>query len=156
VRSMRTDDNEHFQATLALHTGSFFFTRPSFGSWVSYGLGTFNQNLPSFVVIAPYLPYAGTHVWSNYFLPAYHQGPRAVPGPDPNPDLKPRTRPGELQEMELGLAQALNRAHLKKNGHDQELAARIRSFETAFRMQWEAPDVLDLSRETDETLRLYG
>src|SRR5262245_10452294 len=60
IRSMKTDDNEHYQATLAIHTGSFFFARPSLGSWVSYGLGTINQNLPSFVVIAPYLPYAGT------------------------------------------------------------------------------------------------
>ncbi|HXG11981.1 MAG TPA: DUF1501 domain-containing protein [Gemmataceae bacterium] len=155
IRSMKTDDNEHFQATLALHTGSFFFARPSLGSWVSYGLGTFNQNLPSFIVIAPYLPYAGGQVWSNDFLPAYHQGTRVVPGPEPIPNLKRRTPP-ELQEMELGLVEAFNREHLKRNGHDAELAARIRSFETAFQMQTEAPDVFDLSRETDETLRLYG
>jgi hypothetical protein len=156
IRSMRTDDNEHFQATLALHTGSFFFTRPSLGSWVSYGLGTLNQNLPSFVVIAPYLPYAGTQVWANDFLPAYHQGTRVVPGPEPIPNLKRRAVPAELQELELGLVNAFNREHLKQNGNDQELAARIRSFETAFQMQWEAPDVFDLSRETDETHQLYG
>jgi hypothetical protein len=156
VRSMKTDDNEHFQATLAIHTGSFFFTRPSLGSWVSYGLGTFNQNLPSFVVIAPHLPYAGTQVWSNDFLPAYHQGTRLVPGPEPIPNLKRRTAPAELQEMELGLANAFNRAHLQRHGNDQNLAARIRSFETAFQMQTEAPEVFDMSRETDETLRLYG
>jgi hypothetical protein len=156
VRSMKTDDNEHFQATLALHTGSFFFARPSIGSWVSYGLGTSNQNLPSYVVIAPYLPYAGGQVWSNDFLPAYHQGTRVLPGPEPIPNLKRRTAPAELQEMELGLVEAFNREHLKRNGHDSELAARIRSFETAFQMQFEAPDVFDLPRETDETFRLYG
>src|SRR5205814_3132671 len=91
IRSMKTDDNEHFQATLAMHTGSFFFSRPSIGSWVSYGLGTLNQNLPSFVVIAPNLPYAGTQVFANDFLPAYHQGTRVVPGPEPIPDLAKRS-----------------------------------------------------------------
>jgi hypothetical protein len=156
IRSMKSDDNEHFQATLAIHTGSFFFARPSLGSWASYGLGTFNRNLPSFVVIAPQLPYAGTQVWSNDFLPAYHQGTRVVPGAEPIPNLKPRVASRELQEMELGLANAFNREHLKRNGHDSELAARIRSFETAFMMQSEAPEVFDLSKETDETLGLYG
>jgi hypothetical protein len=156
IRSMKTDDNEHFQANLAIHTGSFFFARPSLGSWISYGLGTFNQNLPSFVVIAPFLPYAGGQIWSNDFLPAYHQGTRVIPSPDPIPNLKRRTPQAEIQEMELGLAQAFNREHLKRNGHDSELAARIRSFETAFQMQWEAPDVFDLSKETAETLKLYG
>src|SRR5262245_3142191 len=67
IRSMRTDDNEHYQATLAIHTGSFFVARPSLGSWVSYGLGTMNQNLPSFIVIAPHLPYAGALGWHNDF-----------------------------------------------------------------------------------------
>jgi hypothetical protein len=164
INSMKTDDNEHFQATLAIHTGSFFFTRPSMGSWISYGLGTFNQNLPSYVVIAPYMPYAGAQVWANDFLPAYHQGTRVVPGPEPIPNLKrkpltPNPLPqGErgLQELEIGLANAFNREHLKHNGHDSELAARIRSFETAYQMQFEAPAVFDLSKETDETLALYG
>src|SRR5687767_9062469 len=65
IRSMKSDDNEHYQATLAIHTGSFFFTRPSLGAWISYGLGTFNQNLPSFIVLSPHMPYAGTQVWGN-------------------------------------------------------------------------------------------
>src|SRR5687768_6615408 len=114
INSMTTDNNEHFQATLAIHTGSFFQARPSMGSWISYGLGTFNQNLPSFVVIAPYLPYAGGQVFANDFLPAYHQGTRVVPGNEPIPNLR---RPGSspptplakggrgdhLQQLELGL-----------------------------------------------------
>lgn len=155
IRSMRTEDNEHYQATLAIHTGSFFFARPSLGSWVSYGLGTCNRNLPSFVVLAPHLPYAGTQVWANDFLPAYHQGTRVVPGAEPIPNLIRRT-PGSLQQLELGLTQAFNREHLQRNGHDQELAARIRSFETAFQMQTEAPEVFDLTQESDRTLALYG
>jgi hypothetical protein len=156
IRSMKSDDNEHYQATLAMHCGSFFFTRPSIGSWVSYGLGTVNQNLPSFIVIAPHMPYAGTQVYGNDFLPAYHQGTRVVPGADPIPNLAKRSTAKNLQELELGLAEAFDREHLKRNGHDSELAARIRSFETAFRMQTEAPEAFDLSKESKETLELYG
>ncbi len=161
INSMTTDNNEHFQATLAIHTGSFFQARPSMGSWISYGLGTFNRNLPSFVVIAPYLPYAGTQVFANDFLPAYHQGTRVVPGAEPIPNLRRPAasggrEPAELQQSELGFARSLNQNHLKRNGNDTELAARIRSFETAFQMQFEAPEVFDLSGETNETLRLYG
>ncbi len=74
VRSMHGDHNDHFQATLGIHTGSVTVARPSLGSWVSYGLGTENQNLPSFVVLAPELPYAGSQVWSADFLPGCHQG----------------------------------------------------------------------------------
>src|SRR5262245_48948487 len=151
INSMTTDNNEHFQATLAIHTGSFFQARPSLGSWVSYGLGTFNQNLPSFVVLAPDLPYAGTQVFANDFLPAYHQGTRVIPGADPIPNLRRAGSPstatprggGSLQEMELGLARAFNNAHLRRHGADSELAARIRTFETAFQMQFETPEVFD-------------
>jgi hypothetical protein len=156
IKSMKSDDNEHYQATLAMHTGSFFFSRPSLGSWVSYGLGTLNQNLPSFMVLAPHMPYGGTQVFSNDFLPAYHQGTRVVPGPEPIPNLSRRSREEGLQEMELGLVHAFNDKHLRDNGNDSNLAARIRTFETAFHMQTEAPDAFDLSQETDETLRLYG
>src|SRR5436190_954936 len=156
INSMKSDDNEHFQATLAMHTGSFFFSRPSLGSWVSYGLGTFNQNLPSFIAIAPNLPYAGTQGFANDFLPAYHQGTRIVPGPEPIPDLAKRSRAPGLQEKELGIAAAFDREYLKQNGNDSELAARIKSYETAFRMQTEAPDAFDLNKESDATLKLYG
>jgi hypothetical protein len=156
IRSMTTDNNEHYQATLAIHTGSFFVARPSLGSWLSYGLGTLNQNLPSFVVLAPHIPYAGTQVWANDFLPAYHQGTRVVPGGDPIPNIKRQTTAAELQELELGLAGAFNRQHLKRNAGDLELAARIKTFETAFQMQFAAPEAFDISKETDETLQLYG
>lgn len=156
IRSMTTDNNEHYQASLAMHTGSFFFARPSLGSWISHGLGTLNQNLPSFVVIAPHVPYAGTLVWANDFLPAYHQGTRVIPGNDPIPNVNRQKGSAGLQEMELALARALNSAHLKKNDNDGELAARIKTFETAFQMQFEAPEAFDLSRESKKTLDLYG
>jgi len=156
IRSMRSDHNDHFQSTLGIHTGSVTFARPSLGSWVSYGLGTLNQNLPSFIVIAPQLPYAGTQVFSNDFLPAYHQGTRVVPGGEPIPDLKPRTPAPEIQEMELGLIHTFNAQHMARREADLALAARIKSFETAFKMQKEAPAAFDISKESDETLKLYG
>ena len=87
IRSMKNINGDHFGATIGIHTGSATFNRPSIGSWVSYGLGTENQNLPSFVVIAPELPYAGGQVFGSDFLPVLHQGTRIVPGPEPIPDM---------------------------------------------------------------------
>jgi hypothetical protein len=107
-------------------------------------------------VIAPQLPYAGTQVFSNDFLPAYHQGTRVIPGPEPIPNLRRRTAVEEIQEMELGLMHAFNREHLGQRDADVALAARIKSFETAFSMQREAPEAFDLSKESDATLALYG
>jgi len=156
IHSLTTDHLDHFEATLGIHTGSFSFARPSLGSWTSYGLGNENQNLPSFVVIAPVLPYAGTQVFSNDFLPAYHQGTRVLPGKEPIPNMHRRTGAADLQSLELAFAGALNRKYLSRVGADSELAARIKSFETAYRMQFEAPEVFDLSKESDETLTLYG
>jgi hypothetical protein len=156
VRSMRTNVGDHFQDTLGIHTGSWSFPRPSLGSWVSYGLGTFNRNLPSFFVLAPHWPYGGSHVWGSDFLPAHHQGTRVVPGADPVPNVRPLSPSPELQEMELGLLEAFNRRHLGQREHDPALAARVKTFETAFGMQREAPEAFDLSRESEATLRLYG
>jgi hypothetical protein len=153
---MRGDHSDHFQATLGIHTGSVSFARPSLGLWVSYGLGTENQNLPSFVVLAPKLPYAGTQVFSADFLPGCHQGTRVVAGTEPIPNLNRRSRSLELQELELGLLEQFNRRHLQDRSADSALAARIKSYETAFGMQMSMPDALDLSRESDSTLALYG
>ena len=156
IRSMRGDHNDHFQATLGIHTGSVTFARPSIGSWVSYGLGTLNQNLPSFVVLAPELPYAGSQVWSSDFLPGCHQGMRVLAGKEPIPDLSRRSPSAQVQELELGLLDKLNRRHQQRFPANPDLAARIKSYETAFGMQMEMPDVLDLSKESDATLALYG
>ncbi len=156
VRSLTGSHFEHFQATLRVHTGSLSVKRPSLGSWVSYGLGTEDRNLPSFVVLAPHLPYAGTQVWSSDFLPVCHQGTRIQPGAEPIRDLRRRSPSDAVQEMELGLLDRFNRRHQQDRPTDPLLAGRIRSFETAFGMQREMPEVLDLSGESDATLRLYG
>lgn len=156
VNSMRGDHNDHYQATLGIHTGSVTFKRPSIGSWVSYGLGTENRNLPSFVVLAPQLPYAGGQVWDSDFLPAVHQGVRVVAGEEPVPNLNRRSQSQEIQNAELGLLEKFNRRHLLRHPGDSQLAARLKSYETAFGMQQQMPEVLDLSGETDITLGLYG
>ncbi len=155
VRSMHTSHSNHYNATLGMHTGSFAFARPSIGSWLSYGLGTVNKNLPSFLVLAPQMPYAGTQVWASDFLPGAHQGTRVVPGAEPIANLKPRETTTR-QKKELDAIKAFDEAHRTTRSDDPNLAARIKSFETAFGMQSEMPDALDLAKETDETLKLYG
>lgn len=156
IRSMKSAHFDHTEAAVGMHTGSPTFARPSMGSWISYGLGTFNQNLPSFIVIAPHLPYGGTQVYASDFLPAYHQGTRVIPGEQPIENLTPRTKLREIQELELGLTDAFNRSHLKSRQDDLQLAARIKSFETAFQMQTAGPEALDVSGETQATLDEYA
>ncbi len=156
IRSMKSDHTNHYEATLGIHTGSFTFARPSVGSWVSYGLGSENRNLPSFVVIAPKTPYAGGQVWASDFLPGAHQGTLVVPGAEPVANLRRRVATRPLQELELAALARMNREHLASRAADPLLSARIQSFETAFGMQMELPDVFDLSRESNATLSLYG
>ena len=156
IRSMHTSHSNHYNATLGMHTGSFTFARPSLGSWVSYGLGSENRDLPSFVVIAPQAPYAGTQVWSADFLPGAHQGTRLVPGPEPVPNLKRRVATEDRQRMELDALRIQNAEHRAPRGDAPDLEARIRSFETAFGMQSAMPSALDMSGESDATLALYG
>jgi len=155
VRSLHTDHSNHYNATLAMHTGSFNFARPSIGSWLSYGLGTENRDLPSFVVIAPKQTYAGSQVYSSNFLPGAHQGTLVAPGAEPVANIQPRTA-ADLQRMELAAIAKRNHQHLAARPGDSLLAARIRSFETAFGMQRTVPDAFDLSNETAETHALYG
>lgn len=155
VRSMKNINGDHFGATLGIHTGSATFNRPSIGSWVSYGLGTFNRNLPSFMVIAPEIPYAGGQVWGSDFLPVLHQGTRIVPGEEPIAHMRRRIS-DDQQRTELDMLEYFNRQHLRGRERDSNLVARIRSFETAFGMQAEAPDAFDLSHESDATLKMYG
>jgi hypothetical protein len=156
IRSMHTSHSNHYNATLGMHTGSFAFARPSIGAWASYGLGTENRNLPSFMVLAPQMPYAGTQVWASDFLPGAHQGTRVVPGAEPVANLKPRVAQPARQKLELDALAEFNKAHLDSRADDPALAARIKSFETAFGMQTEMPDAFDLSKEDDKTLALYG
>lgn len=156
IRSLHGDHNDHFQAAMGIHTGSVTVKRPSIGSWVSYGLGTENRNLPSFVVLAPHLPYAGSQVWSADFLPGAHQGTRIVTGPEPVADLARRAPSAEVQQLELDFLARFNRRHQQTRPGDPALAARIQAFETAFGMQSDMPEVFDFSKETDATLKLYG
>jgi hypothetical protein len=156
INSMTTDTSAHDKATLGMHTGSFATARPSVGSWVTYGLGTANRNLPGFVVIAPAPPYAGTTTWGSDFLPGCYQGTWVVPGREPIPDVRPRVADADLRALESRLRDDLNAHHREGRAADAALDARIRSFETAYGMQAAAPEAFDISGETDEALALYG
>ncbi len=155
IRSMHTSHSNHYNATLGMHTGSFAFSRPSIGSWLSYGLGTANRNLPSFVVIAPKETYAGSQVYASDFLPGTHQGTLVLPGDMPVANANPRV-PLDRQSLELSALRSMNEEHLVSHDADPLLAARLRSFETAFGMQMAVPDAFNLKHESDETLRNYG
>ncbi len=156
IRSLHTDHGNHQRAALGIHTGSFAMTRPSAGSWVSYGLGTLNENLPSFVVLAPKIPYSGAQLWGSSFLPGEHQGTRVLPSANPVPNLQRLSASSEQQNLELDLLKQYNARHLKNHPTDPNLKARIQSYETAFGMQMEMPQVLDFSKESDATHKLYG
>ena len=155
IRSMHSDHRDHGEATLQLHTGSTSVAMPSLGAWLSFGLGTFNPNLPSHVVISEHRPYSGPQIWDANFLPGVHSGVRIQPGNEPLPHLTPAS-PAKLQDLELGLLESLNRRHLEKRKGDSQLATRMQTFRTAKGLQDLAPEVLDLSRESKHTLELYG
>ncbi len=153
---MHTDIVEHFQATLAMHTGSSTLPMPSIGAWLSYGLGTRNPNLPSFMVVAEHLPYAGAQVWDANFLPPQHQGVRVVPGDDPIPNLNPPLQDVTQAELQLRLWKDLNDAHRQRRNGDLQLVGRSASFDTARGMMREAPPLFDLSGESGQVLEAYG
>jgi hypothetical protein len=155
IRSMHTSHSNHYNATLGMHTGSFAFSRPSMGSWITYGLGTLNRNLPGFVVIAPKQTYAGTQVYASDFLPGAYQGTLVVPGSEPVANVKPRIS-ADRQQLELAALRELNEEHLATRGGDPLLAARLQTFETAFGMQMAVPEAFDFAMEKDATLAGYG
>lgn len=155
IRSMHTSHSNHYNATLGMHTGSFAFSRPSIGSWITYGLGTLNRNLPGFVVIAPGQTYAGTQVYASDFLPGAYQGTLVVPGAEPVANIKPRVST-DRQQLELAALREFNEEHLAARSGDPLLAARLQTFETAFGMQTAVPEAFDLSQETEATISNYG
>lgn len=155
IRSMYNDIPNHPQAILQVHGGSTVQPRPSIGAWVSYGLGTMNRNLPSYIVLAPEVPYGGGAVWDSSFLPAFHQGVRVIPGQEAIPNMTPSTY-GDIQEMDLGLIEFFNKRHMGVHDSDGILATRIKTFETAYGLQKEAPEVFDITKESDATLNMYG
>ncbi|HIA27270.1 MAG TPA: DUF1501 domain-containing protein [Planctomycetes bacterium] len=161
LKSLHGTNDAHGGALLALHTGSDTFVRPSMGSWAIYGLGSENENLPGFITICPTLGHGGVNNWSSAFLPASFQGTpighAGIPARNATINhLSNKHWHPDVQKLQLGLMQDINLEHLGSKGTDDALEARIRSFEMAFRMQAEAPMVMDLSGETKETLELYG
>jgi hypothetical protein len=159
VRSMHTEHNNHTEALVMMSTGKLFQGRPSVGAWVSYALGTENQNLPAYVVLRDPAGYntSGKLVWSSGWLPALYQGTEFSSAGAPVLNLQP-ARPVSQGERRDGLEflAALNREHQRQYPADTELEARIRNYELAARMQLKAAEAIDLSRESAATLRLYG
>ena len=161
IHSMHGTNPAHGGAVMKLHTGSDNFIRPSIGSWVSYGLGTDNANLPAFVTICPTLAFGGINNWSSSFLPAVYQGTAlgdaSVPSERANVKYIRNARLSrDVQRLQLERLNQLNREHLAQTGPEASLEARINSFELAFRMQSELPKVEDLSSESKATQQLYG
>ena len=156
IRSMHGDKGDHFEATLSMHSGAIAGALPGIGAWVSFGMGTENPNLPSHVVFCQSLPYAGTQAWGSNFLPAYHQGTRIVPGNEPISNLRPNPEYASEQSLELGFLRNLNERHLKSRSSDSRLAARMYAYESAVGLQDAAPEVFNLSDESDATLAAYG
>jgi hypothetical protein len=161
VHSVHGTNPAHGGAVMKLHTGSDNFIRPSIGSWVSYGLGTENSNLPAFVTICPTLAFGGINNWSSAFLPAVYQGTplgnASVPSDQARVKYINNSRLTRgVQELQLARLQVVNREHELEAGPEASLAARITSFELAFRMQTELPKVEDLSGESAATQKLYG
>jgi hypothetical protein len=161
LHGMHTEGVAHGPATLFLHTGATNLVRPSMGSWTIYGLGAENENLPAFVVLGPSLGNGGPRNYGNAFLPAIYQGTSIGRAGIPARDsairhlLNTERSPAE-QQAQLDLVQALNREQAKLRPGDTELEAVVDSYELAYRMQRHAPEVLDLSRETQDTLDMYG
>ena len=163
LKAMEADSEAHAPATRQLHTGATQLVRPSIGSWVAYGLGTENGNLPAFITIAPQITGDGGSVqlYGNAFLPAVYQGTplgnqgvgarQATIGYLQDPSIEPET-----QRRQLDLIQEMNRAHLQRHRADRSLQGAIESFELAFRMQAEVPDLLDIDGEPQAMLDLYG
>lgn len=158
VRSMHTEGVAHGPATLFLHTGATNLTRPSIGSWVTYGLGTENENLPAFVTIDPPPTKGGPRNYGNAFLPAAHQGVvigKSSSGPGIR-NLQHPSRTMAEQRRQFDYLKELNQAQLSGTGHDDRLDATIRSYELAFRMQQAAPEVIDIEREPEYIQQMYG
>jgi hypothetical protein len=159
VRSMATDSVDHEAALRVIHSGKVFPGRPVWGSWVLYGLGSGRKELPAYVVLGDPggLPVDGPHNWSSGFLPAVYQGTPFRSGGSPVAHLAtPADVPATARRNQLDLLNDLNAAHLRRHPGDAELEARLGHYELAARMQTAVPEVLDLSKETDETRKLYG
>jgi len=158
IRSCWADGINHVGSVCQMNTGSVLAGRPSLGAWATYGLGTANKNLPSFVVLTDDQdPLGGSNNWNSGFLPALYQGTQFRRGDTPILDLKPPAGiSGQQQRNELGLLRKLNEIWAEDKQEDTELDARIRSFELAYQMQSSGAEAVDLTKESEATKKLYG
>ena len=156
IHSMHTNGVAHGPSTLFLHTGATNLVRPSMGSWITYGLGTENQNLPGFITINPADSKGGPRNYSNAFLPAIYQGTcvgrAGVPATKANfPNITNKQMAQPEQKKQFDFIQGLNHAQIKKTPTDDKLEATIKAYELAWRMQMNAPGLMDLSGESEAT-----
>jgi uncharacterized protein (DUF1501 family) len=159
LRGCHGDSVTHPESVYLMNTGSILMGHASLGAWVTYGLGTENQNMPAFVVMPDPdgLVKGGAPAWGNGFLPSSYQGTVLRGGPSPILHLEtPKGTSAEQQRRTLDLVNQLNQEHAKERAEDSELAARIAAYELAFRMQAHAPEVVDIRKESPATRRLYG
>jgi Protein of unknown function (DUF1501) len=159
VRSMTTPVNEHAQGNFFMHSGFPFMGHPSAGAWCSYGLGSANENLPSYVVLqsgGAVPPHGGVSLFSNGYLPSFHQG--SILNADKVDAIPNVQSPDDstLQQMRLGAMRQLDQGFLNRTGPQNEVASAIKNYETAFRMQTAVPELCNVSGESSETLSLYG
>jgi len=161
VRSMHTDIPNHEPSLMMMNCGDVRQVRPSFGSWITYGLGSENQNLPGFVVLCPDgLPTQGNQNWRSAFLPGVYQAThidsRETQIEKLTENIRNHYSEAKEQRRQLSLLEELNRGYQEKRQHDALLEARVQSFELAYRMQMEADDAFDLSKEPENIQKLYG
>lgn len=159
VRSVTTESVDHESALRLIHSGKFQAGFPTWGAWVSYGLGTVNENLPAYVVLTDPggMPVDNVRNWTSGWLPAEYQGTTFRSGANPVPNLTtPKDVPAAARRRQLELLQTFNRQHLRHYPGNTELEARLADFEVAARMQTAVPELLDLSMETEATRRMYG
>ena len=151
-----SQSNNHTPAMLEMNSGMFLQGRPAMGSWVTYGLGSENQNLPGFVVLHGAMPRGGKPIWAPGFLPKKFQ-PTAINGTNPIGNLARRKNMGDQhQRAQLDILRAMNRVHGEPRSLERDLAARIESFELAYRMQTAAPEAMDVNQESKSTQKAYG
>src|SRR5258706_1567009 len=155
MNSMYIDNPAHPQATIQLHTGSARFVRPSMGSWVVYGLGTVNQNLPGFITINPPQAVGGAQNYGAGFLPAAFEGTSITGEAKGMPNIAPAVA-SSLQRKQIDLVQSMNRDMLRKSGENPQIEGIIESSELGFRMQSTVPDVMEIAKESKNTLEMYG
>lgn len=156
IRSLVADNINHSGAALQMCTGEQAFSRPSLGSWLTYGLGTENQNLPAFVVVCPAAVFQGAQLWASSFLPSAYQGTLIRDLKAPIANLADPSGNVARQRTKLDALRQLNELHKQDRLIDSQLDARIASFELAFHMQREAPEAFDISRESAATHALFG